>query len=114
MRLANNKLDLAIDMFSMLLEGLTNDLPEIQGLWQGQQQEPLLQHIHKIHGATRYCGTPCLMDTLEKLETGLKNQELVDCENLYQKTIESIIRLQQWAQENQWRDALELVKNSEK
>jgi two-component system sensor histidine kinase BarA len=110
MRLANNKLDLAIDMFNMLLEGLTNDLPEIQGLWQGQQQEPLLQHIHKIHGATRYCGTPCLMHTLEQLETGLKNQELVDCENLYQKTIESIIRLQQWAQENQWRDALELAK----
>jgi two-component system sensor histidine kinase BarA len=110
MRLANNKLDLAIDMFNMLLEGLTNDLPEIQGLWQGQQQEPLLQHIHKIHGATRYCGTPCLMDTLEQLETGLKNQALVDCEKLYQKTIESIIRLQQWSQENQWRDALELAK----
>jgi two-component system sensor histidine kinase BarA len=110
MRLANNKLDLAIDMFNMLLKGLTDDLPEIQGLWQGQQQEPLLQHIHKIHGATRYCGTPCLMDTLEQLETGLKNQELVDCENLYQKTIESIIRLQQWAQENQWREALELAK----
>jgi two-component system sensor histidine kinase BarA len=110
MRLANNKLDLAIDMFHMLLEGLTDDLPEIQGLWQGQQQEPLLQHIHKIHGATRYCGTPCLMHTLEQLETGLKNQELVDCENLYQKAIESIIRLQQWAQENKWRDALELAK----
>ena len=110
MRLANNKLDLAIDMFTMLLEGLTDDLPEIQILWQGQQQEPLLQHIHKIHGATRYCGTPCLMHTLEQLETGLKNKELVDCENLYQKAIESIIRLQQWAQENQWYNALELAK----
>jgi two-component system sensor histidine kinase BarA len=113
MRLANNKLDLAIDMFNMLLAGLTDDLPEIQGLWQGQQQEPLLQHIHKIHGATRYCGTPCLMDTLEQLETGLKNQALVDCENLYQKAIESIIRLQQWAQENQWREALELAKEEQ-
>jgi two-component system sensor histidine kinase BarA len=110
MRLANNKLDLAIDMFNMLLEGLTDDLPEIQGLWQGQQQEPLLQHIHKIHGATRYCGTPCLMHTLEQLETGLKNQALVDCEKLYQKAIESIISLQQWSQENQWSDALELAK----
>ena len=110
MRLANNKSDLAIDMFNMLLEGLTADLPEIQGLWQGQQQEPLLQCIHKIHGATRYCGTPCLMHTLEQLETGLKNQELVDCENLYQKAIESIIRLQQWAQENQWRNTLEQSK----
>jgi len=102
MRMANNKLDLAIDMFNMLLEGLTDDLPQIQSLWQGQQQELLLESIHKIHGATRYCGTPCLMHTLEQLETGLKNQELVDCESLYQKAIESIIGLQQWAQENQW------------
>jgi two-component system sensor histidine kinase BarA len=109
MRLANNKLDLAIDMFNMLLKGLTDDLPEIQGLWQGQQQEPLLQHIHKIHGATRYCGTPCLTHRLEQLETGLKNQQLVDCENLYQQAIESVIGLQQWAQENQWRNTLELT-----
>jgi hypothetical protein len=34
----------------------------------------------------------------------------VDCENLYQKAIESIIRLQQWAQENQWRNTLEQAK----
>jgi len=106
MRMANNKLDLAIDMFSMLLEGLTDDLPHIQSLWQGQQQELLLESIHKIHGATRYCGTPCLMHTLEQLETGLKNQPLVDCEVLYQQAIESIIRLQQWAQENSWQEKL--------
>jgi two-component system sensor histidine kinase BarA len=106
MRLANNKLDLAVDMFNMLLNGLTDDLPEIKGLWQGQQQDLLLQSIHKIHGATRYCGTPCLMHTLEQLETGLKNQELVDCEELYQQAIDSIIRLQQWAQENPWQETL--------
>lgn len=106
MRMANNKLDLAIDMFNMLLEGLTDDLPEVQGLWQGQQQELLLASIHKIHGATRYCGTPCLMHSLEQLETGLKNKELVDCESLYQKVIESIIGLQQWAQENEWQETL--------
>jgi two-component system sensor histidine kinase BarA len=106
MRMANNKLDLAIDMFNMLLADLTDDLPQIQGLWQGQQQELLLESIHKLHGATRYCGTPCLMHTLEQLETGLKNQELVDCEKLYQQAIESIISLQQWAQENSWQEKL--------
>jgi two-component system sensor histidine kinase BarA len=104
--MANNKLDLAIDMFNMLLVDLTDDLPQIQGLWQGQQQELLLESIHKLHGATRYCGTPCLMHTLEQLETGLKNQELVDCEKLYQQAIESIISLQQWAQENSWQEKL--------
>ena len=107
MRLANNKVDLAIDMFSMMLEGLTDDLQDIQALWQQQQQEELLQSIHKIHGATRYCGTPCLMHSMEQLETGLKNKELVDCEALYFQAIESIIRLQQWAQENPWQDKLQ-------
>jgi len=109
MRLANNKLDLACDMFSMLLEGLTDDLLEVQSLWQGQQHEQLLGSIHKIHGATRYCGTPCLMHTMEQLESGLKNRDLVDCEELYQLAIQSIIRIQQWAQENDWREKLEAV-----
>lgn len=112
MRLANNKVDLAIDMFAMLLEGLTNDLPEIQSLWQQQQQELLLASIHKIHGATRYCGTPCLMHNLEQFETGLKNQKLVDCELLYQQTMESIIRLQQWAQENPWQERLTVIEKA--
>lgn len=109
MKLANNKIDLAIDMFSMMLEGLTNDLPHIQSLWQQQQHQELLQSIHKIHGATRYCGTPCLMHSMEQLETGLKNQDLVDCEALYLEAMESIIRLQQWAQENPWQDKLQEV-----
>lgn len=106
MRLANNKLDLAIDMFSMLLNSLTEDLVEVESLWQSQQQIPLLQQIHKIHGATRYCGTPCLMHTMEQLETGLKNLDLVDCDELYQQAIKSIIRLQKWAQENPWQEKL--------
>jgi two-component system sensor histidine kinase BarA len=111
MRLANNKVDLAIDMFSMLLEGLTDDLLDIQSLWQQQQQQELLQSIHKIHGATRYCGTPCLMHSMEQLETGLKNEDLIDCEPLYLQAIESIIRLQQWAQENSWQDKLQAVES---
>lgn len=106
MRLANNKLDLAIDMFAMLLVSLTDDLLEVERLWQSQQQQPLLQLIHKIHGATRYCGTPCLMHRMEQLETGLKNSDLVECADLYQQAIKSIIRLQQWAQENPWQEKL--------
>ena len=51
MRLANYKVDLAIDMFSMMLESLTDDLLDIQSLWQLQQQQELLQCIHKIKGA---------------------------------------------------------------
>ena len=112
MKLANNKIDLAVDMFSMMLEGLTDDLPHIQSLWQQQQHQELLQSIHKIHGATRYCGTPCLMHSIEQLETGLKNQDLVDCEALYLQAMESIIRLQQWAQENPWQDKLKEVERA--
>jgi two-component system sensor histidine kinase BarA len=111
MRLANNKLDLATDMFSMLLNSLTEDLIEVESLWQKQQQAPLLQLIHKIHGATRYCGTPCLMHTMEQLETALKNSNLVDCDELYQHAIQSIIRLQQWAQENPWKEKLRALKH---
>ena len=58
MRLANNKLNLAIDMFTMLLDSLPQDLQTIADFWQTQQHEQLLQQVHKVHGATRYCGTP--------------------------------------------------------
>jgi hypothetical protein len=34
---------------------------------------------------------------------------LVDCEDLYKNTLDSIIHLQKWAQENQWRNTLELA-----
>lgn len=109
MRLANNKLDLASDMFSMLLDNLTEDLQSIESMWKNQQKDPLLQHIHKIHGATRYCGTPCLMNTLERLETSLKNSELVECDELYQRTIKSMINLHEWAQKNPWKEKLREV-----
>lgn len=109
MRLANNKVDLAIDMFNMLLDSLTDDLQGIESMWKNHQQEPLLQHIHKIHGATRYCGIPCLMNTLEKLETALKNSEMDECEELYNKTITSINSLQEWAQKNPWKEKLQQV-----
>lgn len=109
MRLANNKLDLAIDMFSMLLDSLEEDQQSIESMWENQQKEPLLQHIHKIHGATRYCGTPCLMNTLERVETALKNYELTECEELYNKALESINNLKHWAQDNNWKEKLHEV-----
>ena len=109
MRLANNKLDLAIDMFTMLLNSLPQDLQSIADYWQTQQHEQLLQQVHKVHGATRYCGTPCLMNRLEQFETALKNSELVDCDELYHQTIESMINIQRWAQENPWQEKLERV-----
>lgn len=109
MRLANQKLDLAIDMQAMLLENLTEDLQDIETLWHNQQQAELLQRVHKIHGATRYCGTPCLMHSMEQLENGLKNNDLVDCDELYQKAIQAIINLQQWSQQNAWQEKLKQI-----
>lgn len=106
MHLANHKLDLAVDMFTMLLESLTEDLQDIEHLWHNQQQEELLQRIHKIHGATKYCGTPCLMRSMKQLEIGLKNTDIIDCDALYQKAILSIMNLQQWAQQNPWQEKL--------
>ena len=103
---ANNKLDLAIDLFDMLLDSLTVDLQEIEQLWQEQKQQGLLQKVHKTHGATRYCGTPGLMHAMENLEIALKKNDLSDCDNLYHDAIHEIIKLKQWAQKNQWQDEL--------
>lgn len=103
---ANNKVDLAIDLFDMLLDSLTIDLQEIEQLWQEQQQQALLQKVHKTHGATRYCGTPCLMQAMENLEIALKKHDLTDCDDLFHDAINEIITLKQWAQKNQWKKEL--------
>ena len=80
LRLANNKADLATDMFRMLLNSLQSDISTIRDCWQQKNQEGLLEVIHKVHGATRYCGTPCLLLAMEQLESQLKSQSLEQCE----------------------------------
>ena len=100
-RLAAGKTDLAEELFSMLLEQLHSDRTRLQSLWQTGDLDGLLECVHKLHGATRYCGVPELRQAAEELETGLKHQaaDLAIRNDRLHKALE---RLELWSEETDW------------
>jgi two-component system sensor histidine kinase BarA len=99
--LAVGKADLAEELFSMLIEQLSNDRQQIEQLWQNNDLANLLECVHKLHGATRYCGVPELRGATYQFETALKceSPELVKHQ---QQLIAALDRLQNWSEQTDW------------
>ncbi|UZE97124.1 response regulator [Alkalimarinus alittae] len=104
-KLAAGKNDLAEELFSMLLEHLVPDLEAIQTFFEDGDREALLERVHKLHGATRYCGVPELQETAERMEAALK-QKSDNLEAHYEDLIEAIEQVLRWADYNNWQKAL--------
>ena len=75
MRLAAGKADLAADMLSMLLAGLAADRQAIRQARESGELKALIERIHRLHGATRYCGVPHLRAACQRSETLLKQND---------------------------------------
>ncbi|KGD66648.1 sensor/response regulator hybrid [Alcanivorax nanhaiticus] len=71
-RRAGGREALANEMMSMLLDSLVTDRPAISSAFDSGDDETLLERVHKLHGATRYCGTPRLEQAAKALEEALK------------------------------------------
>jgi two-component system sensor histidine kinase BarA len=79
LKLAAGKPDLAADMLAMLLASLDQDREAIRSARQASNNETLLERVHRLHGATRYCGVPQLRAACQRSETLLKqNSPQVD------------------------------------
>lgn len=72
LRLAAGKADLAADMLSMLLASLDEDRQVIREARLSNDRQGMIDRIHRLHGATRYCGVPQLRSACERSETLLK------------------------------------------
>ncbi|WP_339842997.1 response regulator [uncultured Halopseudomonas sp.] len=92
LRLAAGKEDLEEDMLRMLIESLPDERLRIEQYITANATEELLEVIHKLHGACRYCGVPqlraCCQQAEELLKRGQPTQVAVS------QLIESITRLQ--------------------
>jgi len=104
-KLAAGKNDLAEELFSMLLEHLTSDNEAIQTHYEDNDNKALLERVHKLHGATRYCGVPELQGASEKMEIALKRKNR-DLQPYYEDLVEAIEQIQRWAEHNNWQKAL--------
>ncbi len=78
LRLAAGKADLARDMLSMLAASLGEARTNIRLALRNKDKEELLNQVHRLHGATRYCGVPELRTTCQQCETLLKESRLAD------------------------------------
>ena len=66
LRLVGGKADLAKDMFNKFIDSLHRDKARI--VEQQHNTEQLLETVHGLHGASRYCGVPYLRAQAESLE----------------------------------------------
>ncbi|WP_423837058.1 ATP-binding protein [Tamilnaduibacter salinus] len=104
-RLAAGKVDLARELFSMLLDQVMTDRPVIEEMARAGQTDALLERVHKLHGGTRYCGVPELRQITEKLETAIK-RGTDDQQTLTESLLAAMDRLQTWAEETDWEQLL--------
>jgi len=107
-RLAGGKADLAEELLSMLLEHLEEDLTEIQRCLNAKDNAALLERVHRLHGATRYCGVPELRHCAERLETALKREQ-DDIPVRISALLDAIHHLQRWCDQNDWQEQLRRV-----
>ncbi len=101
LQLAAGKTDLAEELFSMLLEQLQSDLPRLRSLWDRSDMDSILECVHKLHGAARYCGVPELREAANQFETGLK-QSSPNLELFKDQLLAAMERLEIWGEQSDW------------
>jgi two-component system sensor histidine kinase BarA len=98
-KLANGKPDLAEEMLDMLLASIQEDRPSMAKHCQEKQFEPLLEAVHKLHGATRYTGVPRLQKIARALEENLKLKQYEHTAALFQQLLDEMTRIETWQQQ---------------
>ena len=92
--LAAGNTQLANELTSMLINELPEHLQVIKEALANSDIERLRQQTHKLHGATRCCGTLALRNAAYQLESDIDNgvlDRLVDSTDLLANEIERLI-----------------------
>ncbi len=100
--LASGNKDLAMEMLSLLKDELPDDLDILNNCWNNDDFNGLLERVHRMNGASRYCAVPELVSACEALEILLKNGNTTKTSEItssYHQLIEAAIRIQQWQHE---------------
>lgn len=98
-QLAAGNQALAREMLDMLLAGLPEDLQTIEESFRNRLHEPLLDRVHRLHGACRYCAAPKLLKACLELETRLKQSSHLNSSQMIhgvEEVIKAIKELLEW------------------
>ncbi len=93
LKLANNKPAFAQEMLDMFIDELPAARMNIRTAYQAQDYHQLQMQVHKLHGASCYCGVPDLRNILSQFETKLKSADTSSFSELMQQLEEEIDRV---------------------
>ncbi|GHC20789.1 ATP-binding protein [Aidingimonas halophila] len=96
MRLAGGDKRLADRLFEQLIEEIDDSEPALENAWQADDKERLLDIIHRLNGACRYCGVPRLALLAETLETRLRVNSATDIDDLLAALRQAMDELRCW------------------
>ncbi|MCE8020005.1 response regulator [Halomonas sp. MCCC 1A11036] len=95
-RLANGNESLAYELLDELVASLPDTVSDMQSALSAGDPEALLDAVHALNGACRYCGAPALALVAETLETRLRSRGMADIEPLTEDLFQAIGRLREW------------------
>ena len=104
---ASGKLDLAKDMFAMLIDNLEEDRSRLQQLREQSDYKGMLEAVHRLHGATHYCGVPRVQQAARHAEVLLKQGQYELLEEAMTLLNDALNELQGWAERTDWSDAFD-------
>ncbi|MCC5882970.1 MAG: response regulator [Halomonas sp.] len=95
-RLANGSESLARELIDELVASLPATLEELHAALATGDAEILLDAVHALNGACRYCGAPELALVAETLETRIRSRGMDDLSSLLDDLFRAIERLRKW------------------
>ncbi len=98
-KLTGGNRELAEEMLAMMLNTLPEDLQIITASFQKEDQQSLLERVHRLHGACQYCAAPELKKACFNLENSLKKIDSLHSPALRQQVqhvTRAIARLLDW------------------
>ncbi|WP_303902677.1 Hpt domain-containing protein [Thiohalomonas denitrificans] len=94
---AGGSLELARELFAMLLKELPQFECGIRAKFQSREWARLQQSVHKLTGAAIYCGVPALKFSSERLDRKLKRGLIDDVDTDVEHLLKEIRRVQEYA-----------------
>ncbi|WP_445157215.1 ATP-binding protein [Halomonas sp. E14] len=95
-RLANGNAGLARELIGELIGTLPATAAELRAALSSHDEEALLDAVHALNGACRYCGAPELGLVAETLETRLRSRGMAGMETLIDDLFRAMDRLKDW------------------
>lgn len=96
LKLANFKPELAVEMFTMLVEKLSDELDQARLAMEAGHSDHLLEIIHKLHGACCYTGVPALKSAAQRFEYAIKSGETATWPGLYDSLEKAVGEVMAW------------------